>query len=128
MGDKSFNKNKNLSQKKEIVQEIYTYSGPLPHPNLLNQYDQKTRANIVKIALKQSSHRQSIESQIIKSSTRNEFCGMIFSFLLTALMMSVGGFLVFHNKSIVGFLTIFAPAVFQAKNYYDQKKKEQELA
>ncbi|MBU0978950.1 MAG: hypothetical protein ABIJ03_04080 [Patescibacteria group bacterium] len=112
------------AEKKLIRQEVYQYSGPLPHPKLLQEFDEKTREKIVLMAVKQSIHRQSIEKTVIDSNKRNEFFGMIFSFLITVFMMLVGGLLIHENKNVIGFLTIFAPAIFHAKNYMDQKKEE----
>lgn len=119
---------KTAAPDKEIVGEYYRYSGPLPHPSLLNQFDKKTREQIVGMAVAQSSHRQSIEKNVINSNTRNEIIGMASSFTLTLIMILVGAFLVHSDKQTIGFLTIFTPAIFQAKNYYDQKNREKSVS
>lgn len=119
---------KSATQDKKIVSEYYRYSGPLPHPNLLNQFDKKTRDKIVGMAVDQSSHRQSIERTVIQSNSRNELLGMIASLFLTLIMILAGAFLVYSDKQVVGVFTIFAPAIFQAKNYYDQKNSEKKAS
>ena len=130
MSEKKIQSNKNSKRAvgKMVRREYYEYSGPMPHPELLNQYDVKTRKEIVSLAVGQSKHRQFIEKKVVNSNVFNEKTGMILSFLLTAIMMIMGGFLVNNDKSVIGLLTIFTPAIFQAKNFYDQKAKEKKVS
>lgn len=107
--------------------EAYQFIGPLPPPELLNQYDVSTRRAIVSMAKKQSSHRHQLENTVIKSNTRNEFLGMIFALIITVSMMVAGVLLLLNDKSVVGFLTIFTPAVFQGGNYIYNKRQENKI-
>lgn len=47
-----------------VVSRRFEYSGPIPPPALLNQYDAYTRKIIIAMAHRQSLHRQSIESRV----------------------------------------------------------------
>lgn len=109
-----------------LIGQSYHYSGPIPHPALLNQYDPKTRKIIVAMAAKQSYHRQSIEASVIASNIWNERAGMLIAAFLTVLMLGSGMYLLMHDKDAVGFLLIFGPSLFHAGNYIYNKRQEQE--
>jgi uncharacterized membrane protein len=103
------------------------FSGPLPHPAIFEQYEKVLEGSanrILTMAEKQSSHRQNIEQKIIKSSTRNETIGMIFSFIITAALMYFGYRLVLVDKNVIGYFSIFSPAIFHASVFIYNKIKD----
>jgi uncharacterized membrane protein len=108
------------------------FTGPLPHPLHLKAYEQIApgAANkIITLAEEQAKHRRELEKAVIISDIHNERRGMNYAFLLTLVMMLIGGFLVYNGKSVIGFLSIFAPAIFGASSFYYKKRNEKkELA
>jgi uncharacterized membrane protein len=106
------------------TQSSYEFSGPIPHPSLLNAYDPETRRTIVEMAKEQSIHRHSLELSVIQSNIRNERTGMYLAAFLTFSLIAAGFCLVAIGKDVAGYLSIFGPLVFQAGNYIYNKTKE----
>lgn len=59
-------------------QEIY--SGPLPHPDQLNGYDESTRSRIVEMAVKEQSHNHAMQLKGISGAIWKDRFGQIFGF------------------------------------------------
>ncbi len=114
-------------EKKALLTRSFQYSGPIPHPSLLNAYDVETRRIIVSMAQKQSQHRQYIEASVISSNIANERIGMYVATFITLFMIGGGIYLLMNDKSVVGFFLIFGPSIFQAGNYIYNRKKENEV-
>ncbi len=114
------------------------FSGPLPPPELLEKYNRiisNAADRILAMAEKQSAHRHAMEKEqmdmqqkIVLARIVHERAGMIFAFVLTLLLMTLGVYLISNNKAIEGFLTVFSPVVFHAGNYvysrYWESRKE----
>lgn len=123
-------KNLTVSEKQEKHRSqliAQSFSGPLPPPALLNQYDVVTRKVIVGMAYKQSSHRQFLEKSVITSNISNEKTGMWIAAFITCFMIGGGIYLLMNDKGVVGFFLIFGTSIFQAGNYIYNKRKEQEV-
>lgn len=114
-------------KRNSVVSRRFEYSGPIPPPALLNQYDAYTRKIIIAMAHRQSLHRQSIESSVITANIWSEKAGMLIAGFLTVLMLFAGVYLLMNDKDAIGFLLIFGPAVFHAGNYLYNKKQEDQL-
>lgn len=76
-------------EKEEIVgimrEELSMYSGPIPSPQTLQEYNQidpTFAERIMKMAENQASHRQNMERIMIKSSSRDSLLGVIFGFII----------------------------------------------
>lgn len=113
--------------KHSVVRESYLFSGPIPHPDLLNKYDPATRKMIVSMARDQSRHRQLIEASVIKANIVNERVGIHVAALITIVVIVSGVILLALEKNVAGFVTIFAPLLFHAGNYFYNKNKENEV-
>ena len=97
-----------------------SFSGPLPPPAALEAYEriQKGAADrIITMAERQAGHRQSLEKTVVETLARNERFGMWFAFILTAVLMIIGGILLAVGKSIAGYLAVFIPVIFHAGNF-----------
>ena len=106
------------------------FAGPLPHPNILGKYEQiqKGAANrIIKMAEKQSSHRQDIEKKVIQSNVWNERIGMVFAFIITLSIVVGGVFLIYSDKEGYGFATIVGAFALHFYNFYKSQKKEEKV-
>jgi uncharacterized membrane protein len=102
---------------KAMVTQSYLFSGPVPHPTLLNKYDEKAREIILTMADRQSRHRQQIERTVITAQVSQDKLGMMIAAGLTVLLFLGGMFLLMNDKDAVGFLMIFGPVLFHAGNY-----------
>ena len=92
-------RNKVLSS---VTQE-YTYSGILPHPMLLKQFDEVlpgTAERIITMTEKEGEHRRIIEKQIVDSEFKIQNRGIKFGFLIALSGILGSVFLAFYDKTI----------------------------
>ena len=75
--------------KEELISIMMTmeeyHSGPLPHPRILNGYEEiipGAAERILQMAENQASHRQKIENKVIDSNIKNSQSGIILAFIL----------------------------------------------
>ncbi|MCH5568804.1 DUF2335 domain-containing protein [Pseudomonas syringae] len=59
-------------------QEVYT--GPLPHPDQLNVYDEETRRLIVNMAVREQQHNHHMQSKGLSGAIWKDRTGQIFGF------------------------------------------------
>lgn len=103
------------------------YKGPLPHPSIVQKYEEilpGAADRIIKMAEEQAGHRQKLEKEITKSTIATEKRGMIFSFTITLLLMATGAILISENHEVAGFISLFAPSIFHAANFVYSKIEE----
>jgi uncharacterized membrane protein len=85
--------------------EASTFSGPLPPPDLLSEYNQVLPGlaeRIVQMTEKQGDHRRHLQSRAMRLSE----AGLVSAFLL-ALVVLVGGFvLVSQDRSLEGMTSV----------------------
>jgi uncharacterized membrane protein len=83
----------------------YTYSGPLPHPEILERYERIVPGSAERIFAQfelQSAHRHKIESQVISSNTFCQKLGTVSALLICLLTIGGGLFLVHEGQSVAG--------------------------
>ncbi|MBM4027710.1 MAG: DUF2335 domain-containing protein [Planctomycetes bacterium] len=88
--------------KEEVAQEViavirqeFLFSGPLPPPQILAQYDATVpngAERIMAMAEKQSEHRRRLEAKVIDTDARNSLLGVIFAFVLGLATVVSGAF------------------------------------
>lgn len=86
-----------------------SFSGPLPHPDLLLKYNNAVAdaaERILRMAETQATHRQDIEKRVIKSNTLNQTLGTIFGFIIASAVIAGGIYLISLGASITGFVAI----------------------
>ena len=113
---KAKNRNSELLHLKE------EYSGPIPHPNILKQFEEVISGSadrILKMAEKEQEHRHEFENKIISHKKIMELTGLIFGFLLALIIIGGGIYLLLNDKSAKGFVlilggigTIITPFIF----------------
>lgn len=115
------------------LQRREIFARPLPHPDTFARYEQICKGSakrILKMAEKQSHHRQVLENKVVSTETRNETIGMIFSFIITLALMALGAYLIMNDKEITGYISFFSPAIFHAGvfvyNKYKSNKDQKE--
>lgn len=126
------NPNKEEEEYEEEITSVSTFfAGPLPHPNILQGYENIQTGfadRILKMAEIQTSHRQDLEKSVMSSNIANERKGMWFAFIVTMSLMIFGFYLISHETDAMGYLVVFAPAIFHAGNYiYNRKREEEKL-
>lgn len=87
--------------------EVEFFSGPLPPPEKLEQYNHiipNGADRILAMAERQSAHRIDIESEVIASDIQNSKLGLIFGFVITMAGIGVGGLLIYSGQTLVGSL------------------------
>lgn len=110
-----------------------SFSGPLPHPAMLSQYEQISPGaaeRIITMAESQSQHRQEMEKTVIQSDTKNSRLGLHYGLAigLTAIICGSTCILQGHHFSgsfiggggIIGLVGVF---VYGSR----QRRKEREV-
>jgi len=87
------------------VTQSISFSGPLPPPGLLKQYNDvipNGAERIMAMAERQSAHREALEDKVVTGNLASQARGSHYAFLI-CLVSIVGGFvLIGMGKSIVG--------------------------
>jgi len=84
------------SHVKMTMRRSQVFSGPLPPPKQLKEYNDVLPGaadRILKMAERQSEHRQRMEEQIVNANTKDSHLGVIFAFILGALIIGGGIYL-----------------------------------
>lgn len=105
----------NLPQedKEQIISTIEMYSGPIPHPAILEGY-QKLYPNaakeIIQNGVDESKHRRDMESKRQKRRGRLAWVALIGGLILCSLFIAASFWLILKGHTIIG--TIFASGGF----------------
>lgn len=86
-----------------LVQQ--TFSGPLPHPDILRQYEQIQPGfaeRIMQMAESESRHRRQQENRAMSATIWEVRLGQIFAFLIGSLTIAAGSYTALHGSPIVG--------------------------
>ena len=110
------------------------YSGPLPHPEIMRQYDSIVPGlanRIIHQFEEQSKHRRELEQKVIKSDLVMERLGLIFGFIIgmasviggiiTALLGKelAGGFI--GSSGLIGLVSVFIYGTKSKRKHLDQR-------
>ncbi len=91
----------------QVVQRtsLEAYSGPLPHPAILEKFEQilpGSAERILKMAESQSEHRQCIEKVVIRSGSRNSLLGIVSALLISLGFLAVAWFAIRNGHAGAG--------------------------
>ena len=81
------------------------HQGPLPHPAVLQQYDDVVPGaaeRIIRMAEQQAMHRQELESSVIRTDNLKSFLGMIFGFVIALVGFGGGIYAAFSGQPFWG--------------------------
>jgi uncharacterized membrane protein len=102
-------KNKNLQKYNRpsavIQHQSVSFSGPLPHPEILQKYDEVypgAAKIIIEMAKSQSEHRQDLEKKVISSDIRNSKMGLFFGFIIGITGIVAGVYIISIGQVIAG--------------------------
>ncbi len=94
---------KQNQQVQKIVHQQLEYSGPIPPPIILEQYEKiipGAAERILKMAEQQASHRQSLEKRVIAHDTQNATLGILCALLITVGFLVLAGFAIYSGQSL----------------------------
>ena len=101
-----------MQQVLQIVKMVATqYQDPIPPPEMLSQYNNVITDGAERIFMifeKQSTHRIDTETKIVKHDIIQSYLGMIFAAILSMTIIIGGMILIYNNKEISGFGTLFS--------------------
>jgi uncharacterized membrane protein len=88
-----------------LSQQVSSYSGPIPPPELLKMFDEidpGRAARLMDWAEDQSRHRMGLESRVVHSDILRSWVGLIAAFVITMTTIIVGGILIYLNHDWAG--------------------------
>lgn len=116
-----------------------SFSGPLPPPNVLKQYDEISPGaaeRIIKMAEEQFTHRTTLEKEVITSDIKRSKWGQIFGFfiaiagLTVALVSTISGYetagSVIGGTTLVSLVSVFVLGTRSRKKEREEKETEDE--
>ena len=115
--------------------ESMTYSGPIPHPQLLKEFNDvipNGADRIMTMAEKQSGHRITLEEKVVNANNRDSFLGVVFAGVFALLIVLGAIFLIYNNKDVQGFSLLIGASVayisvfLKSKSRDDKDLKEKE--
>ncbi|VTY27960.1 Uncharacterised protein [Streptococcus parasanguinis] len=112
--------------------ESMSYSGPIPHPMLLKEFNDvipNGADRIMAMAEKQSEHRINIEDKVVNANNRDSFLGVVFAGIIAILIVLGAIFLIYNKRSIQGFAILIGASatyigVFLKSKSSDNKSLE----
>ncbi len=105
----------------------YTYSGPLPPPEILRRFDEILPGSAQKIFDQfelQSAHRRQVESTVIASGAFSQRVGSVSGLLLGVVGMGGGIWLAHEGRDFGGFSTVLATLASLVGIYVSQRRKQ----
>jgi uncharacterized membrane protein len=105
-----------------------SFSGPLPHPDILNQFDEETRKTIVQMAVDDQRHvhemnKTGLSGSILKDR-RGQFCGVIIAVVGLIAAVLIAPYSAFA-AGIIGTLDLFGMvALFVAPRVLEERRNK----
>ncbi len=127
--------------KTELAHEVISifrqeYSGPLPPPQALEQYNNiipNGAERIMVMAEKQSEHRRTLEAKVLNTDSRNSLLGIIFALILGLSTVIVGGIVIHTGQAwsgtilgsagLVGLVSVFIYGTKQRRAERESKHR-----
>lgn len=88
-----------------IVSIEERFEGPLPHPAILEKYNQiipGAADRILKMAEDQSQHRRRLEQKVIGSDALKSILGVFFAFIIAFSGLAIGGYTALQGQPFFG--------------------------
>jgi len=103
---KHFHQNNNQPKNQAVVAyEQHSFSGPLPHPEILRQFEQVSPGaaeRIIKMAEEQSLHRRELEKKVIESDISQSKWGQRLGFVISMTGLVVSALVAIYGNPIAG--------------------------
>ena len=105
------------------------YSGPLPHPDQLNAYDEKTRSSVVEMAVKEQAHNHSLQSKGLSGAIWKDRLGQIFGFGIAVTGLAAAAWIAQYSAwaaAIIGTLDLVGMVgIFVVPRAFEKRVAEQ---
>ncbi len=88
-----------------VVHEQHSFSGPLPHPEILRQFEQVSPGaaeRIIKMAEDQSRHRRDLENKVIESDIKRSILGQRLGFIISMTGLIISALVAIYGNPIAG--------------------------
>ncbi len=103
------------SRELAILAARYTeFAGPLPPPSTIAGYESAIPGGANRIfvmAEEQAAHRQAMERLVVEAQCRAQDRGPVLGFILCALVLLLGGFLIYEGREVSGLVAILTALV-----------------
>jgi uncharacterized membrane protein len=104
-----------------------SFSGPLPLPSLIAQYNEvipNGAERIMAMAERQSAHRERLEARVVDGNVANQTRGSYFAFILALVAIGGGFFLIHEGRSAQGLVAIITSLVALASVFFYSKAEQ----
>ncbi len=120
-------------EKRKAVQRIVKitelYSGPLPHPSILKQYNEINpdfAERIISMAEKDQVHIIELNKKSLELRGRDNLFGMIFAFSIVIGAVILGAILLLNDKDLGGYGSLITAVIAAAVVFFGGKKDKKE--
>lgn len=97
------------NEQHQVMQKLEMFSGPIPAPHILKQYDEMdpgAAKQIIDNGVEESHHRRQMESKMLEMSRKRKIRRDWMGFIIGITSILVGAFLIYKDHYVVG--TIFS--------------------
>jgi len=109
---------------------MQAFSGPLPHPEILAQYNQllpNAAERIISMAERQQEHRQGLEACVVRANTFDQRLGLVLGFIVMMFVAGSGVLCVYIGKNTAGLSALLASVGGPVAAFiYGRKKQSDE--
>lgn len=112
--------NKQRHNNQVIVSQQTQFSGPIPHPDVLREYDKiipGAAERIVAMAEREQEHRHAIETKANNASWSIAKWGQIIAFILVLLLLCAGVFFALQGFEVLS-ITIFSVTIISIASIF----------
>lgn len=116
----------------EFSAEFAYFSGPLPAPHALAEYNEIVPGiaeKIFEMADRQSRHRQALEQKVVRGNIRNETLGVVFGSILFALGLGFAAWLAWLGYDETALVAMVGDILaFVGLMIFGRRRDQQELS
>ena len=97
--------NQNNSRGVLVTEISQSFSGPLPHPDVLRKFNEivpGSAERIMKMAEEQSAHRKELEKKVIDSDIARSKWGQILGFIIAITGLGISTIIAIYGSAIAG--------------------------
>ncbi len=95
-----------------VIATHQSFTGPLPPPAILHQYDQVLAGaadRILTMAESQTKHRIGLEGLVVRSDVRKSYIGQGAAFIIAMTGFGIGGWLIYSGHDAAGSACVGTP-------------------
>jgi uncharacterized membrane protein len=117
-----------IARAKLQMHESFSFSGPLPPPNLLKQYNEVVpngAERLMKMAETQQAHRQELEKTVVHGNVEAESRGQWMGLFISIAVIAAGTYLAAIGRQVTGGILVGVDVVALASVFVIGKHKQQ---